>query len=77
MSFTLETIRESGGDRDFIDGIAIHAGQPIQAEVNGVMTRGRYEASWRGGRIVKRWFYYGAAEPLELTRETPVELDTW
>lgn len=57
MSNHLELRRDPGGWRHYIDDVAIHCGDPIDAVMGGRWYEGRYEASWAGG-IPQPTFYY-------------------
>ena len=49
----LQLGRDGGGPRHFIGDVAIHAGDPIAAEIDGQWYDGRYEGNWSGGRSLE------------------------
>lgn len=69
----LELREEAGGERHYVDGVAIHAGDPIRVLVGGEWVDGRYEANWRHRRLTSAWFYFSGGS-IELTDTMFVEV---
>jgi len=65
---------DPGGERDYIDGIAIHAGDYIRVFHDGRWQDARYEANWHRGRIEWAWAYLSESVAVPITAETLVEL---
>ena len=66
---------DPGGERHYIAGVPIHAGDPIRVLHDGKWQPARYEASWQGGRIMDAWAYLSETVAIPLmTMDTPVEL---
>ena len=63
-----------GGERHYIAGVAIHAGDGIRIFHDGRWQEARYEASWQHQRIVSAWAYLSESVAIPLTSDTPVEL---
>jgi hypothetical protein len=70
----LVTQLEPGGERHYIDGVAIHAGDPIRVFHAGEWKDARYEANWVRGHITAAWAYLTHDDAFRLSPETLVEL---
>jgi len=65
---------DPGGERHYIAGVAIHAGDGIRIFHDGRWQEARYEANWQRGRITGAWAYLSESLAIVLTPDTPVEL---
>ena len=65
---------DPGGERHYIAGVAIHAGDGIRVFYDGEWKPARYEANWQGGHITGAWAYLSESLAIPLDSDTPVEL---
>lgn len=65
---------DPGGERHYIAGVAIHAGDDIRVFHDGQWKPARYEANWQGSSITGAWAYFSESDAIPLTPDTPVEL---